>query len=63
MHKEHFLVLACLAAITAVVWAASDRDVDAPQWRGRIAGFAYSPMQPAQRPAQHEFPTEAELQA
>ena len=63
MHKEHLLVLVCLAAITAVVWAASDREVDAPQWRGRIAGFAYSPMQPAQRPALNEFPSEADLQA
>jgi exo-beta-1,3-glucanase (GH17 family)/cellulose synthase/poly-beta-1,6-N-acetylglucosamine synthase-like glycosyltransferase len=63
VRKDHISVLVCLAAITAVVWAASDREISAPRWQGRIAGFAYSPMQPSQRPDQNEFPTEAELQS
>lgn len=55
--------IGAISLVTFCTWLGANPTLDEPVWLGRIAGFAYSPMQPGQSPDRDLFPSEEEIAA
>ncbi len=57
------LILAVIAALNFALWAFANRPVRVPDWRGPVAGFAFSAFQRDQSPFDQSYPNDAQLEA
>jgi exo-beta-1,3-glucanase (GH17 family)/cellulose synthase/poly-beta-1,6-N-acetylglucosamine synthase-like glycosyltransferase len=61
LHPATLLAVCLCAAAALLVWAAVNRPVTMPGYRGRVAGLAFSPFQRGESPQDASLPSEAEI--
>jgi exo-beta-1,3-glucanase (GH17 family)/cellulose synthase/poly-beta-1,6-N-acetylglucosamine synthase-like glycosyltransferase len=62
-HPGTMLALGLSAAVSVGAWTAFNQPVAAPDYTGRIGGFAFSPYHRGESPEANQFPTPAEIKS
>lgn len=57
------LIAALVGLANVAVWYWTHPPVQAPDWSGKVGGFAYSPFQRDQSPLEGRFPTDSQIRA
>ena len=57
------LILLIVVTLNFALWAYANRPVQVPDWRGPVAGFAFSAFQRDQSPFDRNYPSVTELEA
>lgn len=56
-------IVALVALANIAIWFVTHPPVQAPDWSGKIGGFAYSPFQRDQSPLEGRFPSDSQIRA